>query len=194
MSSGASVWTPDQGTWSWASDCRHSAGEMQTGIRGRQHEQHQVTWNSTHHLLFVGIGLLCGNDMSLSVWPETLSEKRLTVCVCGTEGVMMSLPLTYTRLCTCKCGQHPRLSMHKWKLNLEFDGIGSASFMTLTLTAPLNAFNSTHKHTYTPWVVFSQICGMMLLEKHGVPPAVGCIDQLDGLEQHRGWRQNHTQG
>lgn len=39
---GASVWTPDERTGGWASDRRHPAGEMQAGIRGRQHEQHQV--------------------------------------------------------------------------------------------------------------------------------------------------------
>lgn len=39
---GAAVRTPDQGTGGWASDRGHPAGEVQAGIRGRQHEQHQV--------------------------------------------------------------------------------------------------------------------------------------------------------
>lgn len=42
LSSGASVRTSDKRTWSWASNCCHPVGEMQAGIRGRQHEQHQV--------------------------------------------------------------------------------------------------------------------------------------------------------
>lgn len=93
----------------------------------------------------------------------------LVFCVCVWTGCA----------CLCVCA------------DLDHDGTGSVSFTTLTLTAPLYTFilhtcAHAHKHitAHTPRVFSPRVHGVMLLEKNSVPPAVGCIYQLDGLGQH----------
>lgn len=76
---GASVWTPDERTGGWASDRRHPAGEMQAGIRGRQHEQHQVKRYSRYQDCMYTDNLV--DCSALGFIRHTLAGSCMSVCV-----------------------------------------------------------------------------------------------------------------